>query len=178
MKLVKHADGKGGYIFLPTYCPENITDMIASDFSVRDDDLFIVTYPKSGTTWTQRITLLLINNGEEEDRILIDVMPWLEGEAWFHKAKNMDSPRYIKSHLPYALIPRVSNSRAKYIYLATPRIAWCRVLKFKPQYLLRYLGGLPFALYEGRGSFWGLVHTCVGLVQSQSEFREYSVHKI
>ena len=118
MKLVKHADGKGGYIFLPTYCPENITDMIASDFSVRDDDLFIVTYPKSGTTWTQQITLLLINNGEEEDRILIDVMPWLEGEAWFHKAKNMDSPRYIKSHLPYALIPRVSNSRAKYIYVA------------------------------------------------------------
>ena len=39
----------------------------AIDYKARDDDIFITTYPKCGTTWTQQIVSLLFNNGNELD---------------------------------------------------------------------------------------------------------------
>ncbi len=118
MDLIKLPDGKGGDFFLPYYFAENILEMIANDFRVRDDDLFLVSYPKSGTTWTKRILWLLANNGMEQDKIIDEIIPRIEAEEGLNNANNLDSPRYITSHLPYALMPRVSGSRAKYIYIA------------------------------------------------------------
>ena len=57
--------------------PENRLQVLA-DFPLRADDVFIVTYPKSGTTWTQQIVKLIKNNGVDDDVQLDSTIPWLE----------------------------------------------------------------------------------------------------
>lgn len=43
------------------------------EFQVRPDDVWIITYPKCGTTWTQEMTWLLVNdldyNGAARERL-------------------------------------------------------------------------------------------------------------
>ena len=48
------------------------------DFTLLADDLFIVTYPKSGTTWMQQIVKLIRTNGVENGERVDQVVPWLE----------------------------------------------------------------------------------------------------
>ena len=36
------------------------------NFDVRKDDIWIVTYPKSGTTWTQEMVWQIVNNMDKE----------------------------------------------------------------------------------------------------------------
>ena len=64
---------------IPMYIriPENRLQVLA-DFPLRDYDVFIVTYPKSGTTWTQLIVKLIKNNGVDDDVQLDSTIPWLE----------------------------------------------------------------------------------------------------
>ena len=55
------------------------------DFLLRPDDLFIVTYPKSGTTWMQQIVKLIRANGVEHGERVDSAIPWvekLESEEW------------------------------------------------------------------------------------------------
>ena len=44
----------------------------------RRDDVFVVTYPKCGTTWMQQIIKLIWNNGVENDHDIDEVLPWVE----------------------------------------------------------------------------------------------------
>ena len=36
------------------------------NFTLRDDDIWIVTYPKVGTTWTQEMVWMLVNDVDQE----------------------------------------------------------------------------------------------------------------
>ncbi|CAM9306503.1 unnamed protein product, partial [Laminaria digitata] len=58
-----------------------LTDLVDS-FETREDDIFVCTYVKSGTTWTQQILNLLLNNGEQGEKMYSEVVPWLEA-AYF-----------------------------------------------------------------------------------------------
>ena len=44
----------------------------------RQDDIFIVSYPKSGSTWMQQIVKLIWNNGVEDGRDVDEALPWIE----------------------------------------------------------------------------------------------------
>lgn len=82
----------------------------------RADDIFIVTYPRSGTTWTQMILYQLTTDGSMEIPHIAEHCPWFERSVRsaqdFEKRK---SPRIFKSHLSYENIPK---GPGRYIYVA------------------------------------------------------------
>ncbi|XP_067859937.1 sulfotransferase 2B1-like [Heptranchias perlo] len=92
------------------------------EFQVRGDDVFIVTYPKSGTTWMQEIVPLIYSNGDLTPVLTIQSwqrVPWLEHKYSKMLLENRPSPRLITTHLPYHLMPKsFDTSKAKVIYVA------------------------------------------------------------
>ncbi|XP_070558515.1 amine sulfotransferase-like [Ptychodera flava] len=113
-----------GVLFTDIF-PATALDAVKS-FQVRDDDLFVLTYPKSGTTWTQQIVSLIRGreNMEVTDNIhMNDRVPFLEYAddkgAKYEVLSKIDSPRYIKSHLPKKLLPvELFDVKPKVIYVA------------------------------------------------------------
>ena len=89
----------------------------ALKYKAQDDDIFIATYPKSGTTWMQMIVLLLKNegvipNGLTFYQLTHDQIPFIDRYG-ASVVEQLDHPRMIKSHLPFNKIPW--NDNAKYI---------------------------------------------------------------
>ncbi|MDJ0718890.1 MAG: sulfotransferase domain-containing protein [Prochloraceae cyanobacterium] len=118
----RNYDGKGGCVVFPPFVTQKEMDLIEKKFVVRDSDIFVVAYPKSGTTWMEQIVHLMLNNGVQGDKVLSEAVPWVEGANRYQgldKLLNQQSnPRRFHSHLLYHLMPGVKLSRAKYIYVA------------------------------------------------------------
>lgn len=97
-------------------------------FNPHPSDLLIATYPKAGTTWTQEIVDLLLNNGDAEacKRAPTPVRsPFLEIfspkpiPSGLDLLEKMDPPRMIKTHLPFQLVPLgFWENKCKIIYVA------------------------------------------------------------
>jgi hypothetical protein len=86
-------------------------------FRARPDDLFISSYPRSGTTWMQAI-VHLVRGGDASFEHIADVVPWYErplahGRVSVDQLARRASPRSFKSHLPYAWLPK----GALYLYI-------------------------------------------------------------
>jgi Sulfotransferase domain len=79
------------------------------------DDVYIVTYPKSGTTWMQRALQQLLSDGRTEFRHITDVSPWIEKMAVYRPdfVHTLRRPRCFKSHLRFEELPRPG----RYIYV-------------------------------------------------------------
>ena len=85
------------------------------DFVPRPDDLFIVTYPRSGTTWMQMILYQLATDGSLEFEHIYQVCPYFENSLGMRSGfANVPEPRTFKSHLTYRQVPK----GCKYIYVA------------------------------------------------------------
>lgn len=87
------------------------------EFRPRPDDLWIVTYPRSGTTWMQYMLHLLLDRTQAFEHI-DDVCPWYErslavGYRTADDFEQMDSPRIFKSHL----LPRWTPTEGRFVYL-------------------------------------------------------------
>jgi hypothetical protein len=86
------------------------------DFVPRPDDVFIVTYPRSGTTWMQMILYQLTTDGRMDLPHIAEYCPWFEKSQCSARGfETRPSPRLFKSHLPYTHIPK---GPCKYIYVA------------------------------------------------------------
>ncbi len=88
------------------------------DFEVRPTDVFISSYPRSGTTLTQWILYLLTHEEQADPAHLTKVSPWFErslaiGEVTAADLDRLPSPRIFKSHLPREWLP----DGARYIYV-------------------------------------------------------------
>ena len=86
---------------------------------IRPDDVFVVTYPKCGTTWMQQIVKLIANNGVENGIDHDAAIPWIE-QMYLEEIESMSSRRFFKSHLPYKLMAGGGDpekSKGKYIYV-------------------------------------------------------------
>ena len=66
-------------MLIPFPSNQAVLDSLADDFGVRDDDIFVISYPKAGTSWMTQLVHLLINRGNQGKVLLIDAVPYLEG---------------------------------------------------------------------------------------------------
>ncbi|XP_053718619.1 amine sulfotransferase-like isoform X2 [Synchiropus splendidus] len=90
------------------------------NFEIRDSDIYLVTYPKSGTIWTQQITVSIVSfDGEKKEYPNnYDEMPWLEYLDGREPYSTRPSPRLFSSHLTPALMPPgLKEKKAKIIYV-------------------------------------------------------------
>ena len=88
------------------------------ELEVRESDVFISSYPRSGTTLTQWILYLLTHDAQPDPTHLTRVSPWFErslaiGELRASDLERFPSPRIFKSHLPREWLP----DGARYIYV-------------------------------------------------------------
>lgn len=94
------------------------------NFEVRHNDVWLITYPKSGTTWTEEILSLIYNNGDlkkVKEKLLPTRVPHLEvGRPLGHMRwlNNLKSPRLLATHLPIDCIPKqLKQTKCKIIYV-------------------------------------------------------------
>lgn len=91
------------------------------DYTPRADDIFIVTYPRSGTTWMQMIIHQLSSDGNMDFVHISERVPFFE-RFWL-TGKDIDalpSPRLFKTHLGYGgpFWKAIPKGPGKYIYVA------------------------------------------------------------
>ncbi|KAL5277314.1 hypothetical protein ACFFRR_002509 [Megaselia abdita] len=136
------------------------------NFEVFEDDLWLISYPKCGTTWSQEMVWCLMNNMDFETSKKVDIAeksPYLE---WtldvVEKCKGLPRPRFITSHEEMQLLPKeLWTKRPKIIFVVRdPRDVF---VSFHHHY--KYFYGKSFTqdretFIEGRmkyGNFYELV---------------------
>ncbi|XP_037679358.1 bile salt sulfotransferase-like [Choloepus didactylus] len=91
------------------------------EFLVRDDDVIILTYPRSGTQWMIDIVSLINSNGDPTWVQSVPNFvrsPWIEIDAAMKALSDQEGPRLVSSHLPIHLFPKsYFTSNAKVIYV-------------------------------------------------------------
>ncbi|KAJ1131263.1 hypothetical protein NDU88_009602 [Pleurodeles waltl] len=99
---------------------EESVSLAENDFPVLDDDVFNVTYPKSGTVWMIEILSLIRNNGDPTWSREVpnwNRVPWYECVGAKEAAAKCPSTRMFTSHLPRQLFAKsFFNTKAKVIY--------------------------------------------------------------
>ena len=108
-------------LVVPKFVKQETLDKLKG-LRLRDDDVWIVTYPKAGTTWTQYIVQLIHNGGKDDGIKVSDAAPWIEARREINQVQpdDMTPPRAFKSHMPYEKMPcgPPNSTPAKYIYVA------------------------------------------------------------
>jgi len=104
-------------------------------FQTRKDDVFIGSYPKSGTTWVREILWQIFHDGATSNVHIGDRVYWFDMHPLLRRrgaekdesspsprpiVELLPSPRLFHSHLPYRLIPKGQDESTvcKYIYIA------------------------------------------------------------
>ncbi|XP_014239915.1 sulfotransferase family cytosolic 1B member 1-like [Cimex lectularius] len=123
----------GGVLLPPKYkeLGERIHNM-----EVHEDDVWLVSYPRTGSTWAQEMVWCICNNldfetarsavGQQRNPLLEltallgnDKGSWKEaiGNS-VEQVENTKSPRFIKTHLPRSLLPKqLFTVKPKIIYV-------------------------------------------------------------
>ncbi|KAL1491373.1 hypothetical protein ABEB36_011980 [Hypothenemus hampei] len=107
------------------------------NWKVNEEDVWICSFPKTGTTWTQEMAWMIMNDMDfERAKVNLGVRsPFLEVSALFdfrnsmkeipgfepppflknslQFVKNQPSPLCLKTHLPFNLLPRDIQSGSK-----------------------------------------------------------------
>ncbi|GJQ87475.1 hypothetical protein Trydic_g19236 [Trypoxylus dichotomus] len=108
------------------------------NFEIRDDDIWVASFPRSGTTWTQEMVWLMVNNCNYEGAKepldlrygfieLLTLVPSMFDERGFTVQdpiamlnNTVGRRRFVKTHLPWELLPlqiRNGTKKPKIIYI-------------------------------------------------------------
>ncbi|MGJ5673989.1 MAG: sulfotransferase domain-containing protein [Nostochopsis sp.] len=109
-------------LILPAFVTEQRL-RACSTFPTRPGDVFLVTYPKSGTIWLSEIVNCITQQNDTET---VDGKKGFLGgitDPLFEvlSQKELDSlvsPRYMATHLSWDLMPHSRENSLKYIYIA------------------------------------------------------------
>jgi len=141
----------GGFVLTRKYA-DTVDDYL--NFPVQDEDVWVVTFPKSGTTWVQEMVWMITHNCDAEaaKQKLSERSPFIEyptliqqetvdpGEWTTEQLQALPSPRVIKSHLPFYLLPPRLVDTCKVVYVVRNpkdvivsyfhhyKLAWCHEL--------------------------------------------------
>jgi len=98
---------------------------------IRPDDVWIVTHPKCGTTWTQEMTWHIMSGVDLEtaklplsershfiDRVMIRGMEKEETDKYFDDLEKAPSPRLIKTHYPFEMLPPSLLDTCKVLFVS------------------------------------------------------------
>ncbi|XP_073943691.1 sulfotransferase 1B1-like [Choristoneura fumiferana] len=136
--------GDVGYLMPMSY--KDHADTIRT-MPLRNDDIWVATFPRCGTTWTQEMVWLLKNNLDYEGakKALIERYIFIDYFSFVHeqlqdldKIKDVNdkkaigvfmqdgcevagrtpSPRFFKTHLPMSLLPETTLETTKMVYVA------------------------------------------------------------
>ncbi|XP_063712777.1 sulfotransferase 1C3-like [Symsagittifera roscoffensis] len=123
-----------GFLMYPFYGREYMQKI--PDFPLDSRDLLLATYPRSGTTFTQRIISGLKHGSDAistENFNLFAKFPHLDLNFDYYHSCNLnysgyeiaikqDVPRFIKTHVPLSIAPKSVHKRSKVLFvLRNPR---------------------------------------------------------
>ncbi|XP_022715965.1 flavonol sulfotransferase-like [Durio zibethinus] len=101
---------------------------IQDHFKPRPTDIFLATFPKTGTTWLKALVFAIINRTRYDfsDHPLLttgphDCFPFLDAYLYQNdqSVSNLDafpSPRLLSTHMPYTLLPD-SSAGSRFVYI-------------------------------------------------------------
>ncbi|CAJ0968888.1 unnamed protein product [Ranitomeya imitator] len=120
-----HFEYKGTRFAVGVHTEESVA-YAENQFEILDDDVYNVTFPKSGTNWMIEILNLIKHKGDAAKSGTLPIYmrsPWYETVGSDETIKQMVSPRIISSHLPEHIFAKsFSKSKAKIIYtMRNPR---------------------------------------------------------
>ncbi len=136
---------------------DNVRDSQHWDrYRPRPGDVVVASFPKSGTTWTQRIVSLLIFQSAAPVPI-VQTHPWVDCriqmpiDMMIPMLEAQTHRRAMKSHLPFDALPIYDE--VKYIHIARGGLDACfsfhnHFLNFTPQ----YIGGIQRIAQENGGT--------------------------
>ena len=114
---------------VPHFVDVEWVEKMKANVKLRPDDVWVVSYPKSGNTWTSQIVRLILNRGEiKDDKNVMEAVLFIEAIhkesplRWPKDANELDkmpSPRAFKSHFSYEMMPcgLPCSTPGKYIYI-------------------------------------------------------------
>ena len=97
-----------------------------AEMEIREDDIWVCSFPRSGTTLTQELVYLIRTLDFEKARTvtldarfpILDLL--IEGKEYYEGLKmveKLQSPRFVKSHLPHFMLPeQLKAGKGKIIY--------------------------------------------------------------
>ncbi|MFN3238036.1 MAG: sulfotransferase domain-containing protein [Pseudomonadales bacterium] len=110
-----------------------------AEYGESDSDIYISTFSKSGTTWTQLILYQLTTDGDMDFDHLFDVSPWL----WYAAQRRVEpahppQPRLLKSHDDYRRFKNGRRGRFLFVVRDGPDV--CLSLFHHRRNFKRYTG--------------------------------------
>jgi hypothetical protein len=124
------------------------------EFKVRESDVYVISFPKSGTTWLQEIVCQIMHHSTGDDKYtgavggnIEERVPYLEFTyPGLDGLGARPDPRLIKSHMPFHLLPdELQQGKGKIIYIArNPKDVCVSFYHFAHlMTMLSYTGDLP-----------------------------------